>query len=725
MKISLKQYQIKRYHYFITEVVEKDWREGIWWTGSPTSLIGFYGMKDGTAKRQLKLDTYEVQTPLGLRFIGKQRLTRLFPLFIRREAEGIFRGDPIYEAIKREGTLSHNDLTNLGFQSKKVTSVLSDLRRDWIVVTEHKGKETIFHHWTEFLEETQNHENLEVILHDLFNVFGYMTLDGISLFLGIRPYYFVNTLTALERDGILYRPFKISDNKKDVFALKEEIPSENFDLPIREMVLEDTDALASLLFYEEGRPLGNRAVFIKDGQPIAFFKLKLKRKEISVSDFFWTSSSIDEVQRGIKSWGERHGYKAQIDYRNSSMGKITIYAIQTLLEKGYKLEGEYLELKKGKEIVNSPVSGIDRNKCFSWLFLNQLKPFKSEEEIIRNIIQLNSLDCITLRLGRIPNLDGIEAVLGRGGNGRLGIMLPTTFCAFSNLDTKEIDFTIADQRILKLLESFPGISASELSSQLNLSYPKVIQRIRFLEKRYRIFRLGLNAFDENSANWAINPYFGTMEESEAENFLVSKLLQDQLPLTTTMISRYFGWHFSRIEKVLSRLEADGMVKRGHFVQYPDDEIQFGWNGRIKEIKNTEIITDGLFFIPFEDPISIIYFPMLIQLYPSLQPRSLEEFENGFMIFKGSIPIGYISKSTVNYVGPSSRRVRYIANLRVLNEWLVKEELIFIFDKFINNYYDIWGIWGAVGEVNGKSLVKIFGEEIQTEFEMRGLDTEFI
>ncbi len=724
MKISLREFQKVRYKYLSSQLENKNWKEGIWWTGTPTSLMGFYGMNETVSRRELNRETYEIHTPLGLRVTGKERAKRLLPFFAKPENENFYRNDPIFEAVVANGKITNSDLISQGIQPRTITKTISELKRDWIVIVERKGKERIYHHWKSLIEEKKE-EDLENILLDMFNVFGLMTIDGISLLLGIRPYYFINILTAMEREGVLYRPFRLIEGKKDVFGLIDALNPENLiERPVMDrVVLEDTDALASLILLEEGKTLGKKAILLLKGIPHAFFQLNLKRKKLSIRELEWLSGSVEEAQEGIKTWGERMGFVAEIDYRNSKLGKFTIDTLNRLLERGYKKIKGSLELKKENLHHIGGENYTSRTLGFNWVLRKQFLTFKSEREIIEQVIQLNSLDCLALRLGRTPNMDGVEARIGRGGNGRVGIMALRTFQAFSNVDQKEIDYTLADKKILETLNSYPGLTASELSSQVNLPFSKVIQRLRFLERRYRVARLGNRQFDDTEANWEINHLLGTMDSETARSYLITKLLEGQMPLTTTMISRFFGWDFRSIEKTLESLEQEGKIERGHFIRYPGKEEQFSFRGRIDEIIKEETIEEKLYFVPFGDPLAIIYFPLVMELFPALQPRSLAELENGLIVFKGPEPIGYISKTNVNHLGQFGKRIGYVANLRIRREWLNFDEVIGIFHELISEYYEIWQQWGAIGWINGKSIRTLFGEEGIVEMEGRELDVE--
>ncbi|RMG37574.1 MAG: winged helix-turn-helix domain-containing protein [Methanobacteriota archaeon] len=723
MKIPRKEFQKIRFRCFLDQLENKDWREGIWWTGTTTSLIGFYGMKETDAKKQMNWETFEIQSPLGSRIIGKQRLLRLLPFFIKFDSEGFYRGNPIYEELETKRTVSHRELIEKGIRPKEISKIVTELKRDWLVVIEKKGKDRIYHHWKVFLGE-KGKENLENIIYDLFSVFGMMTLDGISMFLGVRPYYFTNVLTSMEREGVLYRPFRLREGKKDVFALTGIMDSVVDKESVQDVVLEDTDALASQIFLEEGKALGNKALLLHEGIPQAFFRINLKHKKLSISELEWIHGSVEEAQERIKRWGVKNGFNAEIDYRSSKLGMLTTHAIKHLMEKGYRISQGNLELIKGKTIKKEEIGHLDRTKGFDWLLKKQFLDFRSEQDIVNHVIQLNSLDCFAFRLGRKPNLEALDAKIGRGGNGRVGIMEIETFRAFSNVNQEDMKSTLIDKKIMKTLESYPGLTVTELSSQLNLPFSKVVQRVRFLEKRYRIARLGFLSFDDTTANWEINSLYGTMDENIAKGFLLDKLLQHHLPLTPIMISRFFGWDFKTVETTLDLLDNKGIVEKGQFIKYPDEDLQFAYKGRSDEIKKEKHVKDEMYFIPFEDPLSIIYFPMMIQLFPILQPRSLTELNNGMMVFRGSNLIGYISMSNVNHIAESGQRIRYVVNLRIRKEWINRDEVLNIFQNFIQQYNDYWGSWGSIGKINGRTLRGLFGGEAILDAEARGLNMEF-
>ncbi len=712
MKISFSTLQELRYKHFHSLTQVNEWKDALWWVGNHLSLMSFYKMGERTAKRELSNSTFEVLVKSKTKIVTEKRVKSLLPFFLREENEGYFEGNPIFEEIKKEQRITHAELINRGFSSRKVTMETAKMRKDWLILVERQGKTKTYHYWKRIQENEKR--SVRIVLIELFKTFGYLTLEGISFFSGLPEYKFMGDLMLLEREGMIWRPFKLT-HKKEVFALTGIMEGENEDESA--MVLDDADPLVELIWIEEKKAKRNTTVLLKNGKIAATFKIRLKKSEMTISDLVWSDFPLDEVIKYLEQWGQERGYKAKIDYRQSKMGISSKDTVLFLLNKGYEKTAEGLVFTKFKKRDNEVSGMFTLERSNSWLLRHHFLEIKSEEDVFRRVMQINSLESIAFRIFKRPQLTESGMGIGIGANGRLGIMKREHLLAYATIARPSYSPTLLDEQIMALLRKYPGMSLSELQEELNMPYTKVIQRLRYLERKYQVKRLGVEILDDEFTQWEIFDYEEQFSLKQAKEYLLLELLKHQLPLTVTQISRYFGWTYQEVRKLEKDMSRRGVIETGNFISYPKNENQIAYGQVIEELRRTSVMDQEIRFLPFSDPISILYLPTEIERNPFLQPKSLSEFENGYMVFHGSLIVGYLTKEVIGD--------GYFANFKVLRHWTKRENIINALVRFNELNRKIWGIEGVLGKINGKSPIKMYGREIIEELDRMGIKADYL
>jgi hypothetical protein len=706
-------------------------------------LAGDYGFKARcSTKMHSPINRLLKDGAIKMPFFGRNRIfsvpTCLSLLHnIRRQSQD----NEAISIIEKDGIIDRHDLANkLSTSTRQLDYRIRKEVKNWNVF---KLDNQIWH-WSSFLQKFEHltqkgskSEIQQITLEKILHSYPFLSLDQLSFLSGINKYDLTNPLLDLAGSRNVITGIDLKESSEELIS-KSLIDLSTINWKgTSPFVLEKEDPLVEIVKTERNFQSGNGNYWIfVHGLPQAEFNFrKQKDKKVSIEEFRRLPTAeleIPELLTELEDWGRLNSISLDINVRNNPLVDIAVDTTKLLLERGYKLDKTDLVLRSRRMMKGR--TSLTWSKLSHWhRTVQEFNSSKSPYSLLEHFTQLDDVQSISSRLNVSPKEVTFDNVIYCPGiHYRMGFVPKSKIHLLVAGWPKTPKIRLLDREIMRVIDEFP--TANIISSKLGKPVSTIVKRLRYLET-VRLIRRQLPGFlDITSCQWI--PFLTDLPDDlpmdleeksiPALTSLFESILANNVPLTISQLSRYFGLTKEEINVIKRDIEKRGGIIEGYFLE-GEKEVQLTLPDTL-DILNAKVQEEELpendfssfqrvDLVPETDPLTVYHLNPLLLSDPTLLPTERQPANSEtWLIFWDGIPAGYILK-----IPRDMEHDKYELEIRVAKNMSNETVISGIIQKMATFMRSWYQAMVKIRSINGLSITDKKWENIH--FLIQSLDIE--